>query len=191
LLAAGAVAVATCAKIRCNTLAQRQSDPRQRTEHRRLLPRPFAIVIEIWKPHVVVAAIVERDGRFLLVEEETDDGIRINQPAGHLEPAESLADAVRREVLEETARDFAPQGLVGVYRLPSAGQRPTFLRFAFWGPVGEVEPGRSLDTEILRADWYSIDDVRSSASRHRSPLVLQCIDDYLAGLRFPLGLLRE
>ncbi len=148
-------------------------------------------MIEIWKPHVVVAAIVEREGRFLLVEEETDDGIRINQPAGHLEPEESLVDAVRREALEETARNFAPQGLVGVYRLPAAGQRPTFLRFAFWGPVGDVEPGRSLDAEILRADWYTLEEARSSASRHRSPLVMRCIDDYLAGLRFPLTLLRE
>lgn len=147
-------------------------------------------MIEIWKPHVVVAAIVERDGRFLLVEEETEDGIRINQPAGHLEPEESLVDAVRREVLEETARDFAPQGLVGVYRLPAAERRPTFLRFAFWGSVGDVEPGRSLDAGILRADWFTLDEARSSASRHRSPLVMQGIDDYLAGLRFPLTLLR-
>ena len=110
--------------------------------------------------------------------------------AAELEPA-SLVDAVRREVLEETARNFAPQGLVGVYRLPAAGRRPAFLRFTFWGSVSDVEPGRSLDAGILRADWHSLDEARSNASRHRSPLVMQCIDDYLAGLRFPLTLLRE
>jgi ADP-ribose pyrophosphatase YjhB (NUDIX family) len=147
--------------------------------------------IEIWKPHVVVAAIIERAGRFLLVEEETDDGIRLNQPAGHLEPGESLTVAVRREVLEETGRSLDPQGLVGIYRLPGTDTRPTFLRVAFWGHVGAVEPSRSLDAGILRAAWFSLDQVRSETDRHRSPLVAQCIDDYLAGHRFPLTLLRD
>ena len=146
---------------------------------------------DIWKPHVVVAAVIERNGAFLLVEEETSDGIRFNQPAGHLEPAESIVDAIRREVLEETSRIFEPDALVAIYRLPAKGRRPDFIRFTFCGNVGEPLAGRTLDTGILRADWFDLDTIRDCTSRHRSTLVLTSIEDYLGGRRYPLDILRE
>ena len=146
---------------------------------------------EIWKPHVVVAAVVERGGKFLLVEEQTEDGVRLNQPAGHLEPGESLLNAVCRETLEETARTFQAQALLGVYRLAGSDGRPTYLRFAFCGSVSEPQAGRPLDQDILRAVWLSIHEIRASRERHRSALVLRCIEDYLAGSRHPLNMLRD
>jgi ADP-ribose pyrophosphatase YjhB (NUDIX family) len=146
---------------------------------------------DIWKPHVVVAAVIERDGRFLLVEEQTDDGLRLNQPAGHLEPGESLLHAVRREVLEETARTFVPAALIAVYRLPATERRPTFIRFTFCGTAGDPRRGRSLDHGIVRADWFDLAQIRACPERHRSPLVGRSIDDYLAGRRYPLDLLQD
>ena len=144
----------------------------------------------IWKPSVTVAAIIEKDGKFLLVEEETSDGIRFNQPAGHLDPHESLVDAVSREALEETAHDFHPESLVGIYmsRYQSSrtGEDVTYLRFAFAGTVGDAHD-RALDTGILRAVWMGYDDIVAIQDKHRSPLVLQCIDDYLRGRRLPLS----
>ena len=151
----------------------------------------FRSLNDIWKPNVVVAAIIEHSGKFLLIEEHTDDGVRLNQPAGHLEPGESLLDAVRRETLEETGREFDPRQLIGVYRLPGTAKRPTYIRFAFSGTVSEADPARPLDRGILAADWYSIDEIRAKKAVHRSPLVLRCIEDYLAGQRFPLDVLRE
>jgi ADP-ribose pyrophosphatase YjhB (NUDIX family) len=149
----------------------------------------------IWKPNVTVAALIEREGRFLLVEEETDDGIRFNQPAGHLEKGESLVDACAREALEETAWHFTPESLVGVYQWPrpKIEDQPdlTYLRFAFSGALGEEEPGRVLDTGILRAVWMTPAEIEASRERHRSPLVWQCVQDYLAGRRFPLDLIRH
>lgn len=151
-----------------------------------------------WFARVTVAAVVERDGRFLLVEEHTPEGLRLNNPAGHLEPGESLVEAVARECLEETARRFAPTALLGVYQArlhrPARGEHPaedlTYLRFAFTGEVGEPEPGRGLDSPIVRTLWLSADEVRASAARHRSPLVIACIEDHLAGRRLPLEALR-
>lgn len=137
------------------------------------------------KPSVTVAAVVERDGRFLLVEEQTRDGIRINQPAGHLESGESLIAAAVRETLEETACEFTPSHLLGVY-LWRASAGVTFTRFAFVGAVGEPEAGRRLDDGIVRAFWLTPDELRACASAHRSPLVMRCVDDYLRGQRFPL-----
>jgi ADP-ribose pyrophosphatase YjhB (NUDIX family) len=148
-------------------------------------------VNEVWKPDVVVAALAERGGKFLLVEEETPLGVRLNQPAGHLEPGESLVEAVRREALEETARRFEPHGLVGVYRWPGNAHRPTFLRFAFFGAAGEPDALRPLDAGILRADWFSLDEIRARRAEHRSPLVLRCIEHYLAGHRASLDMLHE
>ena len=145
----------------------------------------------IWKPNVTVAALVERDGRFLLVEEETDDGIRFNQPAGHLDEGESLVAACARETLEETAWHFAPTALVGVYQWPRPKGDVTYLRFAFAGDLGEFEEGRPLDDGILRAVWLTPAEIEASRSRHRSPLILQCVHDYLAGRRFPLDLIRH
>ena len=145
-----------------------------------------------WKPSVTVAAIIERDGLFLLVEEHTPEGLRLNNPAGHLDPGESPEQACAREALEETTFRFAPTALVGVYlnRFQRPGEDITYLRFAFCGDLGEAVPGRELDTGIVRTVWLSADEVRASTARHRSPLVLQCLEDYLAGRRFPLDLVR-
>jgi 8-oxo-dGTP pyrophosphatase MutT (NUDIX family) len=150
-----------------------------------------------WKPSVTVAAIVERtrDGvrEFLLVEEETPEGVRLNNPAGHLDPGESPQQGVVREALEETARVFVPDRIVGVYlsrfQRPATGEDVTYVRFAFGGKVGEPEPGRALDDGIVRTLWLTLDDVRATRERHRSPLVLRCIEDCAAGRRFPLELL--
>ncbi|GEC95899.1 NUDIX hydrolase [Zoogloea ramigera] len=147
--------------------------------------------MEIWKPNVTVAAVVERDGRFLVVEEETDDGLRFNQPAGHLEKGESLVAAAAREALEETAHCFRPEFLVGIYQWPKPGSDITYLRFAFGGSVEGFEPERRLDDGIVRAVWLSLDELRATRERHRSLLILQCCEDYLAGRRFPLDLLRH
>jgi len=148
-----------------------------------------------WKPSVTVAAVIERDGRFLLVEEHTAEGLRLNNPAGHLDPGESLVDAVARETLEETTHTFTPTALVGVYmsRFQRAGpgeaidEDITYLRFAYSGELGDVVPGRTLDTGIVRTLWMTPDEVRASAARHRSPLVVRCMEDHLAGLRHPLS----
>jgi len=145
----------------------------------------------LWKPSVTVAAIIECDGRFLLVEEETGAGVRLNQPAGHLDEGESLVEACAREALEETAHAFTPTELVGIYQWLRPQGDITYLRFAFAGKVGARETARPLDAGILRAVWLTPADIEASASRHRSPLVLQCIRDYLAGRRFPLDVIHH
>ena len=154
-----------------------------------------------WKPSVTVAAIAEQvvDGerRFLLIEEHTPEGLRLNNPAGHLDAGESPLQAVQRECLEETACVFAPQALLGVYlarfvrpALAAPGAAPaedvTYLRFAYSGTVGPPDPARALDTGIVRRLWLTIDEVRASAHHHRSPLVLRCIEDHIAGVRHAL-----
>jgi len=147
--------------------------------------------MEIWKPHVVVAAVIEADGRFLMVEEQTDAGLMINQPAGHLEAGESLIDAVRREVFEETAHHFEPDALLGVYRWRHPAKDRTYLRFAFRGVVSGFDPTAPLDAGILRAVWLSPEEIEAVRNRHRSPFVNQCVADYRAGRQFPLSLLNE
>ncbi len=144
-----------------------------------------------WKPNVTVAAVVERNGAFLLVEEQTDDGIRYNQPAGHLEAGESLIEAVVRETLEESACDFKPEALLGIYHYRQSGNGVTYLRFAFTGTLSEPHPGRALDTGILRALWMPVAEIRACVERHRSPLLMQCVDDYLGGRRHPLHILHH
>ena len=147
-----------------------------------------------WKPSVTVAAIAERDGRFLLVEEHTPEGLRLNNPAGHLDPGESLQQAVVRECLEETACDFVPLALVGVYlsrferpaRHGRAADDVTYLRFAYVGTVSDPDPERRLDRGIVRTLWLSVDQLRAQAHRLRSPLVLTSLQDYLDGRRLPL-----
>jgi ADP-ribose pyrophosphatase YjhB (NUDIX family) len=145
------------------------------------------------RPSITVAAVIERGGRFLLVEEEDEGRILFNQPAGHLESRESLLEGCRREVLEESAWHFQPGALVGIYlwskpRPPGAVEL-SYLRFAFCGVLEEHEPGRKLDTGIVRAVWMDLDEIRASSARHRSPLVLRCVEDYLAGRRYALELL--
>ena len=147
--------------------------------------------MEIWKPNVTVAALIERDGYFLLVEEETTDGLRFNQPAGHLDEGESLVDACAREAMEETAHAFTPTELVGVYQWPRPQGDITYLRFAFAGKVGAHETARKLDTGIVRAVWLTLAEIEACADRHRSPLVLQCVRDFLCGRRFPLDLIHH
>jgi len=144
---------------------------------------------KVWKPNVTVAAIVEREGRFLLVEEKTDDGLMLNQPAGHLEANESLVECAARESLEETAYEFTPEYLVGVYRWQHPDRNLTYLRFAFAGRLGKHHPERALDTGIVRALWLTAAEVRASRGRHRSPLVVRCMEDYQRGARAPLDLL--
>lgn len=143
----------------------------------------------IWKPNVTVAAVVEREGRFLLVEEETDDGLRYNQPAGHLECREALVDAVAREALEETGYHFVPRFLIGVYSWRNEARDVTYLRFAFGGDIAGYDAARPLDAGIVAARWLTPDEIRASAARHRSPLIVRCMDDCLAGKRYPLELL--
>ena len=151
-----------------------------------------------WKPSVTVAAIAEQviggERRFLLIEEHTPEGLRLNNPAGHLDPGESPLQAVQRECLEETACAFVPQALLGVYLArfvrpavgDTAAEDVTYLRFAYSGSVGEPDPTRPLDTGIVRRVWLTIEELRASAHLHRSPLVLRCIEDHIAGQRYPL-----
>jgi 8-oxo-dGTP pyrophosphatase MutT (NUDIX family) len=150
-----------------------------------------------WKPSATVAAIIEKDGKFLLVEEHTSEGLRLNNPAGHLDQGESLVEACAREALEETTYLFKPTYLLGVYM--SRFQRPahngtprqdiTYLRLAFCGELGPAQPERALDTGIVRTLWMTPEEIRGSAERHRSPLIIRCMEDYLAGQRFPLDLI--
>lgn len=145
-----------------------------------------------WSPSVTVAAIIEHEGRFLVVEEQSPEGLRLNNPAGHLDAGESPLQGVVRETLEETARDFTPQALVGIYlsrfTRRATGQDVTYLRLAFSGRVGAVQAGRALDSPIVRTLWMTPDELRASRPRHRSPLVLRSVEDHLAGRRFPLDL---
>ena len=141
--------------------------------------------MSIWKPSTTVAAVVERDGRFLFVEERIRGQLVLNQPAGHLDPGESLIAACRREVLEETAHRFEPTALVGIYRWHYAAADVTFLRFCFRGRTEGVAD-RPLDKEIVGLHWLTREEIVARRNAHRSPLVQRCVDDYLAGRRFPL-----
>jgi phosphatase NudJ len=144
-----------------------------------------------WRPSVTVAAVIERDGRFLMIEEETSEGLRINNPAGHLDPGETPAEGCAREALEETAWNFRPTAMLGVYisrfQRSTTGEDITYLRVAFTGELGAEEVGRPLDTGIVRTLWMTPEELRATAERHRSPLVLRCLDDFLAGVRHPLS----
>lgn len=141
---------------------------------------------EIWKPNATVAAIVERNGQFLLVEETTSRGNRFNQPAGHLEDKETITQAVIRETREETAYDFVPESLLGVYHWRHEHNETTYLRFAFIGHVTNHYPEQDLDEGIVRAVWMDIDEIREKQALMRSDQVLTCFEDYLAGKHYPL-----
>ena len=142
------------------------------------------------RPAVTVAMIVERDGLYLLVEEETRGGCKLNQPAGHLEAGESLAEGAARETLEESGWQVTPTALVGIYRWEAPDNGATFVRFAFAGRADAHDPARPLDTGIVRALWLDYAAIAARRNDHRSPLVLQCLDDHRAGRRFPLDLMR-
>ena len=145
---------------------------------------------ERWKPSVTVAAIIEKDGRYLMIEEMTRDGLRINNPAGGLEPGESIVEGVIREALEETAHRFTPEALLGVYlaRNPdtASGRGVTYMRFALCGSVGDPIAGRALDDPVVRTLWMTPAEIAAAGDRLRGPLVLQCIADHQAGRRLPL-----
>lgn len=145
---------------------------------------------ERWKPSVTVAAVIEKDGRYLMIEEMTRDGLRINNPAGGLEPGESPIEGAMREALEETACHFTPQALLGVYlaRNPDSERGPgvTYIRFAFCGTASDPVPGQALDSPVVRTLWMTADEVAAARDRLRGPLVLQCIEDHRAGRRLPL-----
>ena len=142
-----------------------------------------------WKPHVTVAAVIEREGRFLVVEESVEGRLVFNQPAGHVEAGESLLEAVSRETLEESGRTFTPEALIGVYSWTNPGNDITYLRFAFTGNVSERDATRKLDEGIIDTLWMSRDELLAQSTKLRSPMVMRAIDDYLAGRRFHLDLL--
>lgn len=143
----------------------------------------------IWKPHATVAAVIERDNKFLIVEELIHGDKVFNQPAGHLDPDESLIDAVKRETLEETAWHFEPQAITGIYLWKHPDNGESFLRVSFCGTCHDHDSEQSLDDGILQAVWKSRDELFEQQQRLRSPMVLDCIDDYLAGKRFPMDML--
>jgi 8-oxo-dGTP pyrophosphatase MutT (NUDIX family) len=141
---------------------------------------------DIWKPHVTVAAIIEQDRRFLMVRELINGREMFNQPAGHLEPNETIEQAVIRETLEETSYQFTPRQLCGIYRItPEPENNRTYLRFAFSGDLGE-KLNRPLDQDILSTEWMTLDQIRATQHAHRTPLVLQCILDYQEKPSYPL-----
>lgn len=143
----------------------------------------------IWKPNVTVATVVEKDGRFLLVEEEAGGRVVLNQPAGHWEEDESLMEGAVRETLEETGYEVRLTALVGIYRWPNPVRGVTYLRFAFAAEALAHHADRPLDTGIMRAVWLTPAELMAQEDRHRSPLVRRCVEDYLAGRRHPLDLL--
>ena len=143
------------------------------------------------RPAVTVAAVIERDGAFLLVRERTRRGLRLNQPAGHLESGESLPEGAARETLEEAAWRVEPFALVGVYRWQAPDNGATFVRFAYAARAIAQETGRKLDADIVDALWLRYDEVLARSDEHRSPLVLRCIDDFRAGRFLPLDAVQE
>ncbi len=145
----------------------------------------------VWKPHVTVAAVVEREGRFLLVEEHTSNGLRFNQPAGHLEENESLLEAVKREVFEETAWQFEPEAIVSIQLWRRNPKQPSYIRYCFTGRCHSHDVNHKLDDGIIATHWLSREEINAKAKRLRSPLVAIAVDEYLDGERYPLSLLKS
>ncbi len=145
----------------------------------------------VWKPHVTVAAVIEKDSRFLLVEETTDNGLMFNQPAGHLEPGEDLISAVKREVREETAWQFEPEAVVAIQLWRKNPDFPSFVRFCFTGNIHSHDPNQKLDDDIVATHWLSHQEIAARSGRLRSALVLKTLDAYLRGERYPLDLLQS
>lgn len=140
------------------------------------------------RPRITVGAVIEREGRFLLVEEQSGESTVYNQPAGHLETGENLLEAVARETREETAWQFRPTALLGIYHWASPKNQVTYLRFCFTGECLNHDPHQALDKGIIRTWWLAREEVAALTPRLRSPLVMRCIDDYLSGKRYPLTL---
>lgn len=147
---------------------------------------------DIWKPNVVVASVVERDGRFLVVEERDEEGrLVINQPAGHLDRGETLIAAATRETLEETAWHTEPLAIIGIYTYPRPGTDIVYMRCCYHSRALRHEPDRPLDYPVERVCWYTREELLERRPMHRSPLVMRCIEDYLAGRRFPIDLVQH
>ncbi|MEO7774192.1 MAG: NUDIX hydrolase [Steroidobacteraceae bacterium] len=144
-----------------------------------------------WKPDLTVAAVVQQDDRFLIVEERIDGQLVLNQPAGHVEDNESILQAVVRETREETAWLFSPRYLLGTYLWRNPRDGCSSLRFAFLGDVSDRRAHQKLDHGIVAARWLRRSDLEQSPARLRSPLVLRCIDDFIAGQRFSLDCVRS
>lgn len=147
--------------------------------------------MSIWKPHVTVAAVIEDNGRFLMVEEDVEGKIVFNQPAGHLEPGEGLVEAAIRETLEETGYHFSPQHVCGIYRWVLEEQDITYLRVSFCGSATPADSPVSLDEGIIGPVWLSREELLADPSHIRSPMVTACIDDYLAGRRYSLDIINN
>jgi 8-oxo-dGTP pyrophosphatase MutT (NUDIX family) len=143
-----------------------------------------------WKPHVTTAVVVARDQRFLMVEERSDGRVVFNQPAGHIEPGESIFDAARREALEETGWSVRLSHFLGLYTYLSPVNDVTYFRFSFLAEACE-QASTVLDPDIIAAHWLSLEEIRRRQEQLRSPLVLECINDYLDGKRYPLELIRQ
>ncbi len=150
----------------------------------------FTDDVGIWRPRVTVATVVPDEGRFLLVEERVHGQVVLNQPAGHLEPDETLQAAALRETLEETGWDVELDCLLGVQQWTSTASGSQFVRFTFAARPLRHDPTRPLDTGILRAVWMTRDEIAASAARLRSPMVLHSVDDWLGGRRLPLDAVR-
>lgn len=145
----------------------------------------------VWKPHVTVAAVIEHNSRFLLVEETTANGLAFNQPAGHLEAGENLIDAVKREVWEETAWRFEPKALVAVQLWRKNPDFPSFLRFCFSGDAYSHDENQPLDEGIVKTHWLSYSEITAHSERLRSPLVMRTVEEYLKGNSYPLSLIQS
>ncbi|MGL4768443.1 MAG: NUDIX hydrolase [Formosimonas sp.] len=145
----------------------------------------------IWTPHATVAALIERDGRYLMVREHTRHGIRLNQPAGHWEANETLLHAVKREVLEESGYEFTPTALLGIYISDKDDKSVTYLRLTFVGTVGDAPTRTELDEGIIEAVWLTFDEVMAQQAIHRNPIVAQCLNDYVNGQRLDLVLVKD
>lgn len=142
-----------------------------------------------WIPHVTVAIIVEKDGRFLLVEEWSGDQLVYNQPAGHVEQNETFTDAAVREALEETGWDVELSHISGIYVYTSEQSGVTYQRICYAAKLLQHHPDQPLDEGIERAVWLTLEELQAQAEKHRSPMVVKCIQDYLAGKNYPLNLI--
>jgi ADP-ribose pyrophosphatase YjhB (NUDIX family) len=144
-----------------------------------------------WKPHFTVASILQKDDKFLFVEEISGGQKVLNQPAGHVENSERVFDAVIRETKEETAWDFFPEYIVGIYLWQKPDQSQTYLRVCYAGKVGEHDPLQTLDEGIIRTHWLSLAELKQNIGELRSPMVLQCVEDFIEGKQYPLNLLTD
>jgi NADH pyrophosphatase NudC (nudix superfamily) len=145
----------------------------------------------VWKPHVTVAAVIEKNEKFLLVEENTSNGIAFNQPAGHLEEGENIITAVKREVNEETAWKFEPVHIIAIQLWRKNPDCPSFIRVCFTGYVNSFNADQALDDDIISTHWLSRNEISEKKTKLRSPLVLKSVDAYLAGEHYPLSLLKS